>query len=85
MPDEDFKKLLASAGKLKKKTTKKSLADAEKELAKKVGKTEEECEEILKKFRDLRAKSKARVKKTADTKAKTKAQGKTEPSGEKTP
>jgi len=68
-----------------KKKTSVSNADAEKELAKKVGKTEEECEDILKKFRDLRAKKKARTKKTSETKAKSKAQGKTEPSGEITP
>lgn len=68
-----------------KKKTSVSKADAEKELAKKVGKTEEECEDILKQFRDLRAKKKARTKKTSETKAKSKAQGKTEPSGEITP
>jgi hypothetical protein len=68
----------------RKKTTL-SLADAEKQLAKKVGKTEEECEDIIKQFKELRAKKKARIKKTSETKAKSKAQGETEKSGEITP
>jgi hypothetical protein len=68
----------------RKKTTL-SLADAEKQLAEKVGKTEEECEDIIKQFKELRAKKKARIKKTSETKAKSKAQGETEKSGEITP
>ena len=72
--------------KSKKKTaTKKSKAEAEKELANKVGKTEEECEDILEQYKSLRSKAKARTKKATKTKEQSKAQGKTEPSGEKTP
>ena len=75
-----------SKSKSKKKTaTKKSKVEAEKELANKVGKTEEECEDILEQYKSLRSKAKARTKKATKTKEQSKAQGKTEPSGEKTP